>query len=55
MQNHYAVKYMGITIYDFHADNDKAAKQIAVDRFGDYDLLVCYCNKGVRTIGGAND
>jgi hypothetical protein len=54
MQNHYAVKHMGITIYDFHADNDKAAKKIAVDRFGEYDLLVCFSTNGVRTIGGSD-
>ncbi len=52
MQKHYAVKEMGITIYDFHADNDRAAEKIANDRFIGYELLVCYTKDGIRIIGG---
>jgi len=52
MQKHYAVKEMGVTIYDFHADNDRAATKIANDRFSDYELLVCYTKDGIRIIGG---
>lgn len=54
MQNHYAVKEMGITIYDFHADNDLAAKKIAKNRFTEYEMLVCYTKHGLRIIGGDN-
>jgi hypothetical protein len=52
MQNHYAIKEMGITIYDFHADNDHAATKIAKDRFTDYELLVCVTKDGIKIIGG---
>lgn len=51
MQNHYAVKHFGITIYDFHADNDKQAKKIANNRFGDYEQLICFLPNTIRVVG----
>lgn len=51
MQKHYAVKEMGITIYDFHADNDQQAKKIADNRFGDYEQLICYSSNQVKVVG----
>jgi diacylglycerol kinase family enzyme len=52
MQLHYAVIQAGISIYEFHADDDEQAVEIAKNRYTDYDLLICISSDGVRKIGG---
>jgi hypothetical protein len=54
MQKHYVVVQMSISIYDFHADDDQQAIQIAEERFGEYDKLICLSDGEIREVGGEN-
>lgn len=48
---HYSIKYLGITIQDFTANNDREAKKMADAMFTHYEDLICV-DDNFRSLGG---